>query len=128
MPIVNLQIPAGRDAQARKELLKGTSQALQQTVNAKPERVRVSIVEIDSDNIMFLDKPGQEGVLVDVSWLTGKTQEQKENFYKAITDVIQDKLNVPKEHVIVIARTIEPQDLCFGNNISAYAMMQNANK
>ncbi len=50
MPIVNVQLLAGRDAETKKELLAAVTAAVTATLKVPPEKVRVILQEIPPEN------------------------------------------------------------------------------
>lgn len=47
--------------------------------------------------------------IIQIALIAGRTQEQKQAMYEAVTDAVQQTLGAPRESVRIMVTEIEPQ-------------------
>ncbi len=125
MPLVRIDIPAGKPASYRKAVSESVHAAMVETINVpKDDRFQV-IAEHKADSLVI--DPAYLGitrsadaVLIQITLNAGRTLEMKQAFYKALADGLRQRAGIRREDVVVSLVEVKKDDWSFGNGIAQY--------
>ncbi len=125
MPLVRIELRKGRDATYREEVGRIVHEALISVGVPKDDRFQV-ISEHEPSNFAFDPtylgiRRTEDLVIIQMTWIEGRTVEQKKALYKAIADGLADKLSLRREDVFVNLVEVKKENWSFGDGIAQYA-------
>ena len=93
-----------------------------------PLHDRFQIVTRHGDDEILYPPEGYLGVryssdviIIQITWVAGRSIEVKQKFYHRIVDEIHDKQRVRKEDVVIVLVDNAREDWSFGNGVMQYA-------
>ena len=126
MPLVRIDLAAGKPAAYRRAIGDAVYDAMRETINV-PKDDRFQIVnEHPAEN--FIIDPGYLGiartadcVVLQITLNEGRTLEQKRAFYKAVADNLHARLGLRREDVFIGLVEVRKENWSFGNGEAQYA-------
>jgi len=126
MPLVRIDLPAGRPAEYRRAIGDAVYQTIVDKLNVpKDDRFQVIAEHSASDLIIDPACLGIErsavAVLIQITLNAGRTVEVKRAFYKALVDSLQEQVGLRREDVVINLVEVRKEDWSFGNGEAQYA-------
>jgi phenylpyruvate tautomerase PptA (4-oxalocrotonate tautomerase family) len=125
MPIARIDLRRGKDAPYRQAISHAVYQAMVAVGVPENDRFQV-ITEHDADNFVF--DPTYLGiqrdddlVMIQVTWNEGRSLEQKQTFYRMITDGLVKSPGIRPENVLINLVEVKKENWSFGNGVATYA-------
>ena len=126
MPLVRIDLAAGKSADYRRTIGEVVYHAMTTTINV-PKDDRFQIISEHSPED-FIVNPSYLGiqrsrdcVVLQITLSDGRTVEQKRAFYKAIADGLTAKLALRREDVFINLIEVRKENWSFGNGEAQYA-------
>ncbi|HTK00675.1 MAG TPA: tautomerase family protein [Bordetella sp.] len=121
MPSLHVHVLSGWSADKKTSLLKGTTQAVVESLGAPLRSVRVMLHEIAPEHIIVGGEIGKQSVVFHVHLIVGRTEAQKSALYKALNGAACAALGVSGDDVRVLLDDIPNTDMGMANGLSAKA-------
>ena len=126
MPLVRIDLPAGKSADFRRTISDVIYDAMIATINV-PLNDRFHIFNEHAPGTLVAD-PGYLGVarsaecmFIQVTLNEGRTTAMKKTFYKAIADGLNEQLDVRREDVFISLVEVNKENWSLGNGEAQYA-------
>jgi 4-oxalocrotonate tautomerase len=110
MPIVRIDIEAGKPADYRRQVLVGVRQAIASALGMPEERVMSRIVETPADDIDAVAKTDQL-TIIEISMLPGRGPETKGGLYEAVVANLGNQPGIAASDIMVLVN--DPSAECF---------------
>jgi 4-oxalocrotonate tautomerase len=126
MPLVRIDLLAGKSADYRKQLGQIVYRAMLDTLNMpKDDRFQV-ITEHPAEGLEFdRDYLGvhrtDDCVFLQITLNNGRSVGTKQRFYKAVVDGLHEGLKLRREDVVINLIDVPKENWSFGNGIAQYA-------
>ncbi len=127
MPLVRIDLRRGKSAEYRKAIGQIVYESLVSALGA-PVDDRFQVIAEHAGDEMIFDptylgiQRSEECIFIQVTLNTGRTVEQKQRFYKAIADGLNQKLGLRTQDVFVGLIEVAKENWSFGDGIAQYAM------
>ena len=125
MPLVRIDLSAGKSEAYRKSLGDVVYEAMTSTINV-PLNDRFQIITEHPPSGLVID-PGYLGIarspdclIIQITLSEGRTVNQKKAFYKAIADGLHERLQIRREDVFINLVEVRKEDWSFGNGEAQY--------
>ena len=126
MPLVRIDLAAGKSADYRIAIAEVVYDAMIKTINV-PKDDRFQII-CEHGPAGFIVDPSYLGiqrtrdcVIVQITLNEGRTVEQKRAFYKAIADGLHERIGLRREDVFINLVEVRKENWSFGNGEAQYA-------
>jgi phenylpyruvate tautomerase PptA (4-oxalocrotonate tautomerase family) len=126
MPLVRIDLLAGKSAKYREQLGQIVYAAMLDTLNMpKDDRFQI-ITEHPPEGLQF-DREylgvhrTDECVFLQITLNNGRSVETKQRFYKAVVDGLHEGLKLRREDVVINLIDVPKENWSFGNGIAQYA-------
>ena len=126
MPLVRIDLVAGKPADYRRTIGEVVYDAMTQTINV-PAGDRFQIITEHAADDFIVD-PGYLGVrrtpdcvILQITLNDGRTVDMKRAFYKAIADGLHERLGLRREDVFINLVEVRKENWSFGNGEAQYA-------
>ena len=114
MPLVRIDLPAGKPAPYRQTIGDVVYDAMVETINV-PDGLIFDPHYLGSDR-------SPDGVFIQITLTEGRTIDAKKTFYKAIADGLHDRLGMRREDVLINLVETKKENWSFGNGIAQYVV------
>lgn len=111
MPIVRIDIEAGKSTAYKRDLLHGVRSALTLGLDVPNERIMQRIVETPGDDIDVTEGRSDRLTIIQVSMLPGRDATKKSSLYAEIVSNLREKPGIHARDIQVIIN--EPSAECF---------------
>jgi 4-oxalocrotonate tautomerase len=125
MPLVRIDLPAGRSPEYRKGVADVLYEAMMATLDV-PEADRFQVLSERAPGDLLID-PGYLGIargpdalIVQVTLNRGRSREKKQAFYRAVAEGLQSRVGQRPEDVVINLVEVAPEDCSFGNGVAQY--------
>lgn len=125
MPFVRIDLIRGKSAQYRKTLGEIVYDALRDVIDVPKDDKFQVITQHDPEEFnvadSYLDNHySKDIILIQISMSSGRSIELKKALYKRIVDVIQAKLNVRPDDVVINLVEVAKENWSFGRGVAQY--------
>ena len=126
MPLVRIDLPAGRNAADRQAIGEVIYTAMTETLNVpKDDRFQI-FTEHQPDTLVidptYLNIQRSPAVLIiQVTLNGGRSVELKRAFYKAVADGLHNRIGLRREDVFISLVEVAKENWSFGNGEAQYA-------
>lgn len=126
MPLVRVDIPAGKPASYRKAVSESVHAAMVETINV-PNDDRFQVITEHEASSLVVDPTylgitrGADAILIQITLNEGRTVEMKQAFYKALADGLHQRAGIRREDIVVSLVEVKKENWSFGNGIAQYA-------
>jgi len=126
MPLVRIDLPAGKPAEYRSAVGEVIYAAMRQVLNVpKDDRFQVIAEHAQADLVIdpaFLGiSRSSDAIVVQVTLNEGRTLEMKKVFYKAVADGLHERVGLRREDVLISLVEVKKENWSFGNGEAQYA-------
>lgn len=111
MPIVRIDIQAGKSTLYKRALLNGVREAITNALSVPDERVMLRIVETPAEDIDATEIRTDRLTIIEVSMMSGRGADLKNSLYKAIAKRLALAPGVAASDLVVIVT--DPPGECF---------------
>lgn len=125
MPLVRIELKRGKPAEYRRTLAEQVYEAMRDAIKIPENDKFVVITERDPDNFIY-DRNylgiqrSDDFVLVQIVFRRGRPVEMKQEFYKRLTERLQESLALRPSDVFVSLLENGAEDWSFGDGIAQY--------
>jgi 4-oxalocrotonate tautomerase len=125
MPLVRIDLPAGKPAEYRAAIGDVVYTALNEVLKApKDDRFQV-IAEHSSANLVidptYLGiQRSKDAILIQVTLNDGRSVELKQAFYKAVADGLHARAGLRREDVVINLVEVRKENWSYGNGVAQY--------
>jgi 4-oxalocrotonate tautomerase len=121
MPLVRIDLIAGKSVEFRKTLGEIIYQAMRDTINVPPNDKFQIITEHTAEELNVADNYlgnaySRDILLIQVTLNAGRTVEMKRAFFKRIADDIHAQLNVRRDDVVINLVEVVKENWSFGGH------------
>ena len=126
MPLVRIDLAAGKSADYRRTIGEVVYYAMTTTINV-PKDDRFQIISEHSPEDFIVDpsylgiQRSRDCVVLQITLSDGRTVEQKRAFFKAIADGLTARLALRREDVFINLIEVRKENWSFGNGEAQYA-------
>jgi phenylpyruvate tautomerase PptA (4-oxalocrotonate tautomerase family) len=127
MPLVRIDLLAGRPPEFRGQIGQVVYRAMRETLNV-PENDRFQVITEHSKEGLLFDREylgirRTDGcVFIQITLNSGRSLEMKQKFYKAVADGLHSELNIRREDVLINLVDVAKENWSFGNGVAQYAV------
>jgi phenylpyruvate tautomerase PptA (4-oxalocrotonate tautomerase family) len=125
MPLVRIDLIAGKPAEFRRKLGELVYEAMLRTISMPANDRFQVITEHPAEN--FVCDPSYLGIerspgciFIQITLNKGRTLEVKKALYQAIADHLHEQLGVRREDVLINLVEVDKENWSFGNGIAQY--------
>ena len=119
MPILNIVLNQNIDSGQKQELLKNVSQAVVDSIGAPITSVRAALQVVDAEDTIVAGEIGQAVALIFAYILPGRTESQKQQLIAALSQALNQSIQVSDQDSRVIILDIPKEDMGVAGGISA---------
>lgn len=125
MPLVRIDLVRGKSAEYRRIIGEVIYEAMVEILKAPVDDRFQVITEHAPENLLADEsylgiRRTQDCVIIQISLLGGRTVDQKQAFYKAVADGLQDRLDHRREDVFIGLVEVSKENWSFGNGEAQY--------
>jgi len=126
MPLVRIDLAAGKPAEYRHTIGEVVYDAMRRTLNV-PENDRFQIVTEHPLENFIVDRTyleierSDDCVIIAVTLNEGRALDLKKAFYAAVADGLHERLNLRREDVLISLTEVKKENWSFGNGEAQYA-------
>lgn len=126
MPLVRVDLPAGKSAEARNTIGQVIHDAMIKTLNV-PKDDRFQVIAEHPGDSLVIDRTylgiqrTEAAIVVQVTLNEGRTVEMKKAFYKAVADGLHQRVGLRREDVVISLVEVKKENWSFGNGEAQYA-------
>ena len=111
MPIVRIDIQAGKSTAYKRDILHSVRTALVESIGVANERIVQRIIETSSENIDSPEAPVDHLTIVEIAMLPGRDASLKQAMYSAIVARLGEKPGIHQRDITVLVN--DPSAECF---------------
>ena len=126
MPLVRVDLPAGKSAEVRNTIGQVIYDAMIKTLNV-PKDDRFQVITENPTGGLIVD-PNYLGIqrtasaiIIQVTLNEGRAVELKKAFYKAVADGLHERVGLRREDVVISLVEVKKENWSFGNGEAQYA-------
>lgn len=112
MPLVRIEIIAGKSAEYKKQLLEGVHVALCKSLGVADWDRFQRLYELPPENFERSEGKTEQFTLIEVTMFPGRSMEQKAGMYQAIVDELKERLHIEATDVFIVIQ--EPKNENWG--------------
>jgi 4-oxalocrotonate tautomerase len=126
MPLVRIDMPAGRSAEQRAMAGDVVYDAMTQTLNVpKDDRFMIIAEHAHGDLVVDPNYLGiarsAQAIVIQITLNEGRSVDLKKAFYKAVADGFHERLGLRREDVFLNLVEVNKENWSFGNGEAQYA-------
>lgn len=126
MPLVRIDLPAGKSAEYQAEVGTVIYEAMVETLKApKDDRFQIFTEHSAASLVIHPTYLGiersKDALIIQMTLNEGRTLEQKQAFYKAVADGLNARVGLRREDVFIGLVEVKKENWSFGNGIAQYA-------
>lgn len=127
MPLVRIDMPAGKSAEYKRAISDVVYEAITGVLKA-PEGDRFHVITEHQPETLFIDRNflgierTAEALMIQVTLRHGRTREIKQAFFKFIADGLNERTGIRREDVIINLVEDSLEDWSFGNGEAQYVL------
>jgi 4-oxalocrotonate tautomerase len=127
VPLVRIDLLAGKPAEFRAEVGQIVYRAMRETLNV-PENDRFQVIAEHSKEGLLFDREylgvhrTDACIFIQITLNSGRSLEMKQKFYKAVADGLHKTLQVRREDVLINLVECAKENWSFGNGVAQYAV------
>lgn len=126
MPLVRIDLPAGRSAEDRRAIGEVIYTAMTETLNV-PKDDRFQIFTEHASGTLVIDptylniQRSPAAIILQITLNEGRSVELKKAFYKAVADGLHTRIGLRREDVFISLVEVKKENWSFGNGEAQYA-------
>jgi 4-oxalocrotonate tautomerase len=126
MPLVRIDLPAGKPDQYRRTAADVVYEAMLTTLKA-PKDDRFQVITEHAPATLIIDptylgiERSADALVIQITLNEGRTVEAKQAFYRAVADGLHARLGLRREDVVINLVEVKKENWSFGNGIAQYA-------
>ena len=126
MPLVRIDIPAGRSAADRAAIAEAVYTSMVEVLKV-PKDDRFEVIAEHAEGDLVIDptylgiRRSKEAILIQVTLNEGRTVDVKRAFYRALADGLHEAVGLRREDVLISLVEVKKENWSFGNGEAQYA-------
>ncbi len=126
MPLVRIDIPAGKPPKERRIIANVVYDAMISTLNV-PQNDRFQILSEHGSHDLIIDPSylgihrSPEAIIIQVTLNEGRSVELKQAFYKAVAEGLRERARMRPADVFISLVEVKKENWSFGNGVAQYA-------
>lgn len=112
MPLVRIEMIAGKSAEYKKQLLEGVHVALCKSLGVEDWDRFQRLYELPPENFERSEGKTEQFTMIEVTMFPGRSKAQKAGMYQAIVDELKSRLSIEASDVFIVIH--EPQNENWG--------------
>lgn len=126
MPLVRVDLPAGKSADVRNTIGQVIYDAMIKTLNV-PKDDRFQVITEHPSGGLIVDptylgiQRTAAAIIIQVTLNEGRSVELKKAFYKAVVDGLHERAGLRREDVVINLVEVKKENWSFGNGEAQYA-------
>ena len=126
MPLVRIDLPAGKPDRYRRTVADLVYAAMRATLNV-PDNDRFQVIGEHAPATLIIDPAylginrSADALIIQVTLSEGRTVEAKQAFYKAAADGLHEGLGLRREDVVINLVEVKKENWSFGRGVAQYA-------
>jgi len=126
MPLVRIDLPAGKSAEYHATVGDVVYVAMTETLNV-PKNDRFQIIAEHAPSDLVIDptylgiERSKDAIIIQITLNEGRTVELKKAFYKAVADGLHKRVGLRPEDVFIGLVEVKKENWSFGNGEAQYA-------
>lgn len=126
MPLVRIDLAAGRDAKFRATLGRIVYEAMHETANVPADDMFQIFTQHASEELICPEsylgvRYSPDIVFIQITWVAGRSVETKKAFYDRVANQLHDRLGLRTEDVFISLVDAQREDWSFGQGRMQYA-------
>jgi 4-oxalocrotonate tautomerase len=127
MPLVRIDMPAGKSADYKRKISDVIYEAILSVLKA-PEGDRFHVFTEHGPDTLMIDpnflgiSRTADALVIQVTLRQGRPREVKQAFFKSIADGLHERIGIRREDVIINLVEDTLDDWSFGNGVAQYAV------
>lgn len=109
MPLVRVEIEAGRSAEHKRAILDGVHAALVEALRIPEDDRNQRLFELPPDAFEVSGGKSRDAVFVEITMFAGRSREAKRRLFAAIARNLADSPGIAGDEVVVVCRDV-PRD------------------
>ena len=126
MPLVRIDIPAGKSAAVRNAIAGVVYEAMLETLKV-PKDDRFIVISEHASTNLSLDPTylgitrTKDAIVIQVTLNEGRTVDAKKGFYEAVANGLHASVGMRREDVFISLVEVKKENWSFGNGLAQYA-------
>ncbi len=126
MPLVRIDMPAGKPPEQRRIIADVIYEAMIATLNV-PQNDRFQIISERESHDLIIDPTylginrSPAAIIIQVTLNEGRSVELKRSFYMAVADGLRERAGMRREDVFISLVEVKKENWSFGNGVAQYA-------
>ena len=126
MPLVRIDLPAGKPAEYRRLVADVVYVAMIEALGV-PKDDRFQVIAEHTETNLIVDptylsiRRSKEAIVIQVTLNEGRTVEVKKAFYKSVADALHARAQLRREDVVISLVEVKKENWSFGNGEAQYA-------
>ena len=126
MPLVRIDIPAGRSAADRAAIAEAVYTSMVEVLKV-PKDDRFEVITEHSEGELVIDptyldiRMSKEAILIQVTLNEGRSVDVKRAFYRALADGLHEAVGLRREDALINLVEVKKENWSFGNGEAQYA-------
>lgn len=125
MPLVRIDMPAGKPADYKRQISDVIYEAITEVLKA-PQGDRFHVFTEHGPDTLRIDRNflgiarSDDALMIQVTLREGRTREVKQAFFRFIADALNERTGIRREDVIINLVEDTLEDWSFGNGVAQY--------
>lgn len=119
MPILNIQIMQGHTDSEKAALLENATQAVEASIAAPVQSIRIVLEEVAPGNVIVAGKLGQPMALALVRLISGRDEARKAALIAALSKAIHDSIGIAEQDIRVVLTDVPNTDMGMAGGVTA---------
>ncbi len=102
MPLVRIEIRAGKSKEYKKALLDGVHQALLQSIKIPDWDRTQRLYELDADSFEAPSNKTDNITIIEITMYKGRSIEAKKKLFKTIVDILAEKPGIKGDDITIV--------------------------
>jgi phenylpyruvate tautomerase PptA (4-oxalocrotonate tautomerase family) len=126
MPLVRIDLPAGKPAEYRSAVGEAVAAAVTGTLNV-PKDDRFQVIAEHAPGNLVIDpsylgvQRSKDAIIIQLTLNEGRTVEIKRAFYQAVVEGLHQRVGLRREDVVINLIEVKKENWSFGNGEAQYA-------
>ncbi|SAI72359.1 tautomerase [Bordetella ansorpii] len=121
MPILNIQIMQGHTDSEKTALLENATRAVEASIGAPVQSIRIVLEEVDARNVIVAGKLGHPMALALVRLIAGRDEAKKATLIAALSLAIHASLGIAEQDIRVVLTDVPNTDMGVAGGLTAKA-------
>ena len=127
MPLVRIELPAGKPPEYGRAIADAVYEAMIATLNV-PKGDRFQVISERTLDTLLIDPSylginrSADALIIQLTLSEGRTVDVKKAFYKAVADGVHERVGLRREDVFINLVEVKKENWSFGNGVAQYVI------